>query len=140
MPAYASLGCPISLCHISELRPFGLAVEPSPVRGSAADYPIPQDFPLSRMSLFHLCVVALRALRMFQQFRALYAAHFCTVRLWYRCQAAIFQSGGSFLSIVRKRENMRSYLMGSMLCVMPIRNSTRLAAALPRPGPVHAYG
>ena len=48
-----------------------LVVEPSPIRGLAADCPILIIFKLSHFGLFHPYVVVNKTLRVFQQFNAI---------------------------------------------------------------------
>lgn len=55
------------------LRAFQLmVVERSPIRSFAADFPISMIFKLSRLCLFHHCVVVHRAVRGSQQFKAIH--------------------------------------------------------------------
>lgn len=54
-----------------DLLPYGIVVEPSPVRGLAAGCPIQTIFAQSRSAMFHAHAVVRLALRVFQQFNAL---------------------------------------------------------------------
>nr|DAF50413.1 MAG TPA: hypothetical protein [Siphoviridae sp. ctBCr48] len=55
---------PIACCVL----PYGIVVEPSPIRGLDADCPILIIFKLSHFGLFHPYVVVNKTLRVFQQF------------------------------------------------------------------------
>lgn len=60
--------------HFGTLAPTHISVmvvEVSPVRGLPADFPISIFLQLSRLGLFHPCVVVYRALRKFQQFKGI---------------------------------------------------------------------
>ena len=53
----------------------GIVVEPSSVRGLAADCPMIIIFKHSHLSLFHLYVVVYNPLRVFQQFDTFYLSY-----------------------------------------------------------------
>lgn len=61
---YVPLPQPIACCVL----PYGIVVEPSPVRSLVADCPIYIIFKHSHLPLFHDYVVVYIALRVFQQF------------------------------------------------------------------------
>lgn len=61
---YVPLPQPIACCVL----PYGIVVEPSSIRGLAADCPIYIIFKHSHLPLFHDYVVVYIALRVFQQF------------------------------------------------------------------------
>ena len=61
---YVPLPQPIACCVL----PYGIVVEPSPIRSLVADCPMIIIFKRSHLSLFHLYVVVYNPLRVFQQF------------------------------------------------------------------------
>ena len=61
---YVPLPQPIACCVL----PYGIVVEPSPIRSLVADCPMIIIFKHSHLSLFHLYVVVYNPLRGFQQF------------------------------------------------------------------------
>lgn len=65
-------GIPLRAPIACALLPSGIVVEPSPVRGLAADCPIHMIFKPSHFGIFHPYVVVHVALRGFQQFNMFY--------------------------------------------------------------------
>ena len=65
------------------LLPYGIVVEPSSIRGLAADCPIHTIFKHSHFGLFHPYVVVCMALRGFQQFNRFMLLHYCKRDLYH---------------------------------------------------------
>ena len=85
------------------LLPSGIVVEPSPVRGLAADRPIHIIFKPSHSHIFHCHVVVNMALRVSQQFNQFVIfLHYCSENQWYILVLQFHEPSSSLLFAIIK--------------------------------------